>query len=244
MNGQYERVHHYHVRKSGGTSLNAAFWALGGLNLASIGRAVRFEGRGFVFVRHDPRLISTGDYLFSNAHRPAYTLELPVRTFTVTILRDPVRRIISYYRYLLWAKAHPRAYLVEPYLDSLQRETEWLGDSFRDFLDRVPQAYLLHQLHMFSATYDVAEATGRIEACDAVCWTETYAADLQRLSAALCLPLEERNERAFAPQLNIAAADRERAREMLEPEYELVRAVRRSNRLRVAHGEERWRSSR
>src|SRR4051794_8460283 len=98
------RVYHFHVRKSAGTSLNAAFWALGGVDadVLTRSRAKRVEGNGHVFVRGDSALIEGGEYLYGSSHTPAYLLDLPAETYTITILRDPVARFLSYYRYLRW----------------------------------------------------------------------------------------------------------------------------------------------
>jgi Sulfotransferase family len=224
---EYRRVYHYHVRKTAGTSLNAAFWALGGLTLPSIGLANRFKGNGLTFVRHDPKLIQRGQYLFSNSHAPAYSLSLPEGTFTVTILRDPVRRIISHYRYLSWARQEGRDHSEEPFIDSLRAEIKWLGSSFKDFLDRIPRSHLFRQLYMFSEHYDIDDAAERISHCSAVCFTETYSEDLRRLSAILRLPLEEKHERRFGDATTIPPDDLDRARQILEPEYVLLEKVKR-----------------
>ena len=227
LGSEYQRVHHYHIRKTAGTSLNAAFWALGGLTLKSIGQANRFEGNGLVFVRHDPALIQRGDYLFSNSHLPAYSLTLPERTFTVTIFRDPVQRIVSHYRYLCWAKLQERDCSEEPAIDFLRGEIKWLGSSFKDFLKRIPRPHLYRQLYMFSSSYHVDEAVERVSRCSAVCFTETYGTDLKRIASMLGLPLEEKNERRFGDELDIPPDDLNRARDILEPEYVLLERVKR-----------------
>ena len=131
-----QRVYHFHIRKTGGSSLDSAFLALGGSELGTIAERARFdenlvEGNGLRFVHHDRGLIAGGDYFFASSHEPIFRIDLPPETFTVTILRDPVKRVVSYLRYLLWARANPTAYELEPYLDKVRAESEFLDGGLR-----------------------------------------------------------------------------------------------------------------
>jgi hypothetical protein len=220
------RIHHFHIRKTAGTSLNAAFWALGGVTLKSFGTSDIAEGNGLVFARRDPVLLSREDIFFSNAHLPAYDVSLPADTFTVTFLRDPVQRVVSHYRYLLWAKNESGRADSEPYISDLQEEISWLGSTFVDFLRNLPKAHLLHQLRMFSSGYDVEEASGQILKCSLVGFTETFSSDLRRLSGILSLRLVELYERRFNNTCAIDPHDLGVARTMLGAEYRLLRLVK------------------
>jgi hypothetical protein len=231
LGGRWRRVFHHHVRKTAGTSLNAAFWALAGLDLAHLGQRQKARGRGLTIVRHDLRRIAAGDWFYANAHTPVAEVVLPPGTFTVTILRDPVARVRSLYRYLLWARDDPRARELDPYYTSLQDEAGWLGAGFGDFLERVPRVHLQRQLYMFSARGDVDEAAERLAVIDAVCFTERFEDDLAALGRRLGLPLTPRRERSFGADVTLSAAETALARERLAPEVALVervRAVRRS----------------
>ena len=136
MNSGYERIYHFHVRKTAGSSLNAAFWALGGPEAEAkyaqpTASEDLVESNGLKFVRRDSELISHGDYLFASSHTPAYLLQMPPGTFTVTILRDPCARALSYYSYLHWARTDPSALSAEPFIDDILAEGTFLDGGYR-----------------------------------------------------------------------------------------------------------------
>lgn len=238
----YKRIYHFHVRKTAGTSLNSAFWALAGLDLRAMSDRQVAEGNGLKVVRGNPRLIEEGDYFFANSHQPAYALRLPPSTFTITILRDPASRAISYYSYLLWARSGEADSDREPFLDEVLAESAFLGGgsgrflarlaprrretTFRDFLDRVPPSHLLTQLHMFSERLDPGEAAENALACSAVCFTETFPEDLKALARELRLDLRERRERRFGEKAVLTDDELGLLRERLAPEYTMIDRVR------------------
>ena len=235
MNPDYKRVYHFHVRKTAGTSLNSAFWALGGLDLRAMADSQAIEGNGLRFVRGNRRLIEEGDYFFANSHQPAWELRLPPATYTITILRDPAARVISYYRYLLWARSNRTAKEAEPFIDDVVAESSFLDRrlslrrrevAFRAFLDRAPAERLLTQLHMFSARLDPSEAAENALACSATCFTETYGEDLRRVAAELRLDLSEKRERSFGEKVDLSDDERALLRERLAPEYAMIERVR------------------
>jgi len=235
VNPDYERVYHFHVRKTAGTSLNSAFWALGGFDLRAVAGEQAIEGNGLRFVRSNQRLIEEGDYFFANSHQPAHELRLPPATYTITILRDPAARVISYYRYLLWARSNPGAREAEPFIDDVVAESSFLDRrfslrrrqvAFRDFLDRAPTERLLTQLHMFSARLDPVEAAENALACSAICFTETYLEDLRRVAVELRLDLSEKRERSFGEKVELSDEEQGLLRERLAPEYAMVELVR------------------
>jgi hypothetical protein len=242
VNPAYKRVYHFHVRKTAGTSLNSAFWALAGLDLRAMSDRQVAEGNGLKMVRGNPRLIEEGDYFFANSHQSAYALQLPPSTFTVTILRDPASRAISYYSYLLWARSGDASRDREPFLDEVLAESAFLEGgvrrlfarltphqretTFRDFLDRVPPSHLLTQLHMFSERMDPGEAAENVLACSAVCFTETFPEDLRALARELQLDLEEKRERRFGEKAVLTDDELGLLRERLAPEYAMIDRVR------------------
>ncbi len=225
--GEYRRIYHYHVRKTGGTSLNSAVLSAFGLDFSSLERCKRVRRGGLAFVQHNRPLIKKGKFFFASSHAAAHALRVPAETFTVTVLRNPVDRVVSHYRYLLSVRTDAQARERErPFMKALEREMRWLGESFADFLDRMPREHLLRQLFMFSANYDIQEATERILTCSAVCFTETFNEDLRVLSRRLEIPLKVRHERRSVTRLPLPERDMRLARELLESEFTMLERVR------------------
>ncbi len=227
IGGEYSRIYHYHIRKTAGTSLNSAFLNAFGIDYEQLERCRRGRKGGLVFAQHNRPVIKRGRFFYASSHASAHEVKPPPHTFTVTVLRDPVDRLLSHYRYLMSIKSDPQVRQQEArWMKTLQREMAWLGDSFADFLTHIPREHLQRQLYTFSAQYDVEEATQAILALSAVCFTETFGADLERLARRLDLPLRLRHERRSTPLPQPPPADLERARTLLAPEIELLKSVR------------------
>jgi hypothetical protein len=219
------RIYHHHVRKTGGTSLNRAFLTLGGEDPATVHRRMRgalhvAESGGLRFVAHDRVLLREGEYFYGWDHAPAWSIELPSETFTITVLRDPVARLLSLYRYLADAGSDRG----EPFrAGRLERMSASRG--LGQFLDQVDKSDALNQLHMFSPTYSVTEAADRIRKCSAWFMTEHYDAGISALGSVLGLALPMRWDRRSTSPDVIAVRERDRMLELLEPEYNLLRAL-------------------
>lgn len=226
IGGTYRRIYHYHIRKTAGTSLDAAFWHLADVGLLEFGTRSQICKNGIILVRGEKKKIQDGHYFYASSHIPAHALRLPEKTFTITLLRDPLDRFLSYYRYLLWAVNDPYAHEQEPFLAQLEPELSCVKGSFTDFLDHVDRDNLLSQLYMFSSIYDIDEARDRILACSVVGFTEHLDQCLRYISGRLDLPLEARQERRFKYRVSPSPAELARAREMLDPEFKLVEQIR------------------
>ncbi len=245
----YERVLHHHVRKTAGTSLNAAFRALGGPEASRAtgeerratdsddrpddrpddqrrpirrqvpGSSVR--ANGLTFVTGATSRIDEGAYFFANSHTAAYVLHPPRHTFRLTILRNPASRLVSHYRYL----RHVRELGLAD--GPSQAELSWADGSFEEFVQAMPRRGRLRQLYMFSETFDVAEAADRIAGLDAVLFTETYPDDLADLARRLGLPLEVRRERSFDYTTTVSPDEIQAVLPLLSDELDLVERVTR-----------------
>jgi hypothetical protein len=134
--------------------------------------------------------------------------------------------VISFYRYLLWAKANPSGRDVEPAVDRLQALTPCVGDGFKRFLEQVPPRFLLAQVFMFSERMDPTEAADRALGCSAVCFTDTFSDDLKHIAAKLELDLIEKHERRFGEEVQLTDDELDQMRKLLKPEYAMVDRVR------------------
>jgi hypothetical protein len=221
------RIYCHHIRKTAGTSLHSAFLALGGEDPLEVKRRMersvlrRTISGTYTFVAHRQAQFPAGQYFYAWSHLPAHRVELPPQTFTVTVLRDPVRRVVSLFRYLQAGDEPDMAFAVT------EGEREMATDGFEAFLDRLPRRELLRQLFTFSRHLDVAEAAAGVEACSYVFMTDAYDTGLAGLAGRLDLPLASRRDRVSrgsgpAPE---ERAHLERLREMLEPEYALLERV-------------------
>ena len=219
------RIYCYHVRKTAGTSLHLSFMALGGEDPMDVyerivnSRLHRTISGDYSFVSFNRRLLAEGAYFYGRSHRAAAAQPLPPRTFTVTVLRDPVERVHSYFDYLVSGDDPAMPGPVPA------AERHLASEGFDAFLEQVPRELLQAQLAMFSDRFDVIEAVERIGACSSVFFTEDFAAGLAALGRRLELPLVGRRDRVTAGRSSLTESQRQRLLARLEPEYELLRRL-------------------
>jgi len=219
------RVYCHHIRKTAGTSLFLAFLSLGGEDPTEVwrrinsARLIRTISGDYAFASTNRRVLSEGAYYYGQSHGNMDPRDLPPSTFTVTILRDPVRRVHSLFDFLV-AGDPPGS----PGQVGL-RERGWALDGFDAFLDRVPERHLLDQLSTFSWRMDVSEAADRITACSSVFFTEDYATSLPRLGERLGIELPVLRARVTGARSELSEQQVERLRQRMEPEYELLKRL-------------------
>jgi hypothetical protein len=222
----YDRIYFFHIPKTAGTSIFNAFLALGGEDPRCVLRRMT-ENSGYVrsgkylFINsHRPILTRYTPYFFGWSHLPEWRIALHPATFRFTVLRDPVARVVSLYRYL----ADPRSDAEEVNPAPLH-ERDWARDGFDEFLQRIPEHHLLAQLYMFSETLDPAMAAGAIRACSTWFFLERFEQGMHEMCVSLGISLPTRQDRrsvAPAPELGSLG----KLREMLEREYDLLGELR------------------
>jgi hypothetical protein len=219
------RIYCYHIRKTGGTSLNHGFMALGHEDPLEVQRRIsespehRTVSGGLAFAAFDRPRLAQGRYFYGWSHNPAHQQSLAPLTFTITILRDPVARVRSYFDYLVTGD--------DPKMPDrvADQERQLAADGFAAFLNRLPERHLLRQLYMFSSSFDVAEAAQRIARCSHVHLVEENEKGVAALAARLELPLVARRERVTGTRSVLSEDEVEKLRELLAPEYELLRRL-------------------
>lgn len=224
--GGHPRVYHYHVRKTAGTSINQAFLSIGGEpgKVVYDRLAEDFHHRTIsgprAFVGWSRPLIEQGLYHYAFSHRAAHELQLPAGTFTITCLRDPLKRLISHYQ------------MLREFIDTntphpcLKAEGPWIGNTFGDFLSRIPREHAARQLYVFSREFNPGEAIERIRQCGFHFFTEEFVEGMAALSATLGIDLPVMHVRPTGRKYDISDAEREQARDMLADEYVMIDALR------------------
>ncbi len=219
----YKRIYHFHVRKSAGTSVNAAFWELGNLTLKKLKREPIAIAKQKVFVRNSKDLIEEGFFHYANSHTPFWNIKIPKETFTFCLFRDPYERLLSLYKYHKWVEEMPdEAKKTDPYFESIKKNSHWVGNSFSDYLDNLPKKNLMNQLYMFSETYNVKEALQNVDELTAVYFQNNFNETINSLSKGLSLNLTVKNERRMSRRvsINISDAEKVKAINYLKDEYE------------------------
>ncbi len=190
----FRRVYFHHVRKTAGTSIVASFYALSGSDPRRIERSLyryAFVRRGGIrFVGLNAQLIRGGRYFFGVSHFPSYVARPPREgTFAFTVLRDPVERVVSLYRYLRSPDSDEGFTFRAP-----EEERLWARGTFEEFLDRLPEDRLLGHLYMFSPTGSVSETVDVLGALQLVIRMEALTAGIEQLRKRTGLPLDVGHE--------------------------------------------------
>lgn len=221
----YERIYFYHVRKCGGTSLDHMFMSLGGENPSKVysARQSSLTGNtvsGGLFFGGPKLGIEKGLFFYASSHKPAHTFSLPLKTFTITILRDPLDRLLSYYKMLRQSTGNIKA------ASGSKQEIKCIGESFSDFLNNVSKDNLMTQTYMFSSQYSPNEAFDKISKLSYVFFLENFDKGIDGLGNSLQLPLKNIHRRKARKTIKPYQKDIDRARQLLEPEYELIEQVK------------------
>jgi len=230
MIGNYKRIYFVHIRKTGGTSLNNMFLSLGGENSAELyselvsrvdHRIIRDDR---IFVGWHKRLIEKGNYFYAFSHIPLHELRFPKDTFIISCFRDPLQRVLSYYNMLVDMSVND---IKHP---CMEVERKYVGDSFDDFLERVPQKHLMNQLFMFSRNLNVHEALDRARSLAYYFFTEDFDNGIETLNAMTQLKLMPLYLRKGSHQPTILETLPKKSimmlRKRLSKEYEFLDALK------------------
>jgi hypothetical protein len=217
--GGYARVYHYHIRKTGGTSLNQSFLALGGENFKELYDRLPkgpVLANGKLFIGFDKNLLSYPNYFYGFSHAPADKLNLPPGCFTVVCFRDPVKRVFSTYNEFAYYKAENVDHPCRKFSD------DWIRDGFEAFLEAAQDRFIFSQLRMFSPSLNVTEAAEKARLCSFRFRTEAFEKGIGELAAMLELPLRPMHVRKHPFRAPVTDAQLSVARDMLADEYKLL----------------------
>jgi hypothetical protein len=217
--GGYARVYHYHIRKTGGTSLNQIFLSLGGENFEELYNRLPkgpVLANGKLFIGFDKKLLSYPNYFYGFSHAPADKLNLPPGCFTVVCFRDPVQRVFSAYNQFAYYKAENVDHPCRRFSD------DWIRDGFEAFLEAGEDRFIFSQLRMFSPSLNVTEAAEKARRCSFRFRTEAFEEGVGELAAMLELPLRQMHVRKHPFRAPVTDAQLSVARDLLVDEYRLL----------------------
>ncbi|MEM6300040.1 MAG: sulfotransferase family 2 domain-containing protein, partial [Bacteroidota bacterium] len=149
------KVYHYHVMKTGGTSMNQAFMQLAGDQDEVYQSIIQhpellYYNKDFV-ITWGKWEIESGLFTYAFSHMPKWQINVPEDVFTFTCLRDPFSRLKSRYNQLKWtANSQFRGMMEEKF----PRHAEWVEDDFLGFVEQMEAQQRTHQLYLFSEDYD------------------------------------------------------------------------------------------
>jgi len=226
-----KKIYFYHVQKSAGTSLVKAFESLGGEDPLEV--EARMIRPGYTAWTAGHLLVHTGDsfilrltpFTFAWSHQPFWKVKLPSNTFTVTILRDPIDRIVSLYCYGIDREADKMSrFKASPYI------REITSNGFETFLNACPPSLLLNQLYIFSRSLNPDQAASKIRSLSLYFFTEYFSQGMEKLSTETHFTLPIRRERSTSSSslICLSSSTRHRLREILEPEYQMIEELRRN----------------
>lgn len=219
-------IYHVHIRKTAGTTINFAFLHNAGEDVQIFydslakKRNHRQLKNDKVFVGWNISLINEGNYSYAFSHTALHELNLPDNAFVFTCLRDPCKRLISHYNNLRYYQLnninHP----------CMRKEGKWLGNSFEDFLNKVPKQHLMNQIFMFSKSFNLNEAHEELEQLDHIVFTEDLNQGLKELESKINWNLPISNQKSFGYKEDISDNLMLRLRESLDLEYELLNKIK------------------
>jgi glycosyltransferase involved in cell wall biosynthesis len=247
-NLQKRRFYQYHCRKTGGRSITYGILSKYGnasemyQRLASAAHnTIRFGDE--TVTGWNKGYLESGAFFYGFSHLPMHEISIPRDTFTFTILRDPVKRVISHYKMLVSFKCNK---IEHP---AMKTEGRWLGRSFSDFVHTIPQQHLLRQIYMFSKRLIVDEAIENIIGNSLYFCLEDIALGREFLANAIGRDIPDfhvkkssDNEKIdvskhVEEELSNSEAEMHYLREILEPEYNVYQTIRQKSRERFAAAE-------
>jgi hypothetical protein len=228
INGKYNRIYFYHIRKGAGKSITDMIMATEGKDhfkrkgdlYNAFNKRIVYNNK--VIVGWNLNLINKGYYYYAFSHHPYDRIRLPQKTFTFTCLRDPFERVVSHYNMLSRWRNNDNL------RRSQKKERKLLGSSFNDYLDNISKNKLLNQLYMFSEKYSISEATDRILGLSYYFFVENFREGIKNLGNHLGLNLKilhtDKSERNSVEIPDICV---HRLKELLKPEYDFVYQLKR-----------------
>lgn len=223
-------VYHLHIRKTGGRSVHHAVFKLAGgdpvqthklLNQNS-GRVLDVGGYKLCGWPRDLTL----EFDYAYAHHPLYRLQgVTNRLFMMCCLRDPVERFLSHWK-MLRDYAEVRGAYATPH-PGLEAELKYYNPDPVKFFHNLPMFDRLTQLHMFSETGNLEEASRAVSRMRLILEIEDLGVGVQTLLKHFGQDANEiPHVGASTPSADIEQAATKVLRASFESEYRFLDAAR------------------
>lgn len=228
----YRRIYHVHIRKTAGTSINAAFLGCKGhfqndtfLQLhENRPHAVNLDG--FVVAGWDRALIARSCYHYAFSHIPFYNLSLGEDVFAFTIIRDPFERYMSYFKML-------RDYLCKGYWPQtgkrhadLERESCTANLGPIGCLAAAHPPHVLTQLYMFSPKFDLSEAVENAARLNAIYDSSQLGCCVDDMAQNFGIGLTLCHHNRSRAKVEISDKEKDVVLTVLQPEYDFIKRLR------------------
>lgn len=219
----------YHIRKTGGRSIIHSFLALVANDPEIFYERLakqpghRLKKDNKIFIGWDTSTLKRGDFFFAFSHAPIHSFSLPRQAYSITCLRNPLARLMSYYNYLIDIK---QAIKENPkHVHANMPDLAWAHDNQVQFLKDAPKQHLINQLFMFSKRMRPKEAANNISRIGLVLQTEDMLVGIKKLAQLTRLKLQPLHFGATKTKREFSDEFLDEAERILRPEFNLMQRL-------------------
>lgn len=221
----FKNIYHFHIRKTGGSSINYMFLTLSGLKGDVLIEKLSKKYNHSLIINNqlytgwNLDLLNKGNFYYGFSHYPFSMVKLKDSTYSFTIFRDPAKRVLSHYNMLL---GFIKNEINHPCMSS---EKNWVGKNFLEFLDRIPKNHLLTQLNMFSSSFDINEAVNNVKKLNNYFQLEDFDNCIKSLNKDLNLNLKKMHIKKSKFEYKIKDHELEYLKDLLKEEYKFLSLI-------------------
>jgi hypothetical protein len=216
------KFYHFHIRKTGGTSLNESFFSLNSSQVDIVSENIRQSNSKIInlnekkYVGANFEELCKNEYFYGFSHYPSHKFSPENDVFTMVILRDPIERIISHYKMIVENIESQKRRIW------LETERKWVSGGFFEFLTTIPKEKLLNQLYTFSENFNINEATENILNINHVIFNDNYEIGISNLCKKTGLNLDIYHSNKSNYTFDLDPNEKENLKELFMAEFQLI----------------------